>query len=299
MTRFTDSGNGFYWLESPAFPPFIQDLKAKVPTHLRQWDPGSRRWMLDPAAVVTVADLSRKHFGQTPAVPPVAAAQALASPRFFRVVYVGSPKYREDGSYTATAYCEDEYGRGDWKLVLPVGVMRAFFEGTLADLFQEQQTESEWALLGLDPDATYTDDEVRLAARKAMGAAHPDKHGGTKDAHEHFIKVQDAADVLKSARNRKLLGKLAAEFEKARLQKLADLTQKNPRQYAYVPPMRTGWMLVEGANLLGGKQILVSKIVGFEEITDDYGRVLQGYIPRGAHGVPGERRTPVAQWVTP
>ena len=69
------------------------------------------------------------------------------------------------------------------------------------------------------------------------------------------------------------------------------MTSLNPRQYAYVPPRRSGWIMVEGADLLGGRQVLVSKIIDFVDITDDDGRVLNAFIPKG-------QRTPVPTWIT-
>lgn len=293
MARFEDSGYGYYWLSSTPDPAFIADLKAKVPSHLRQWDPGRTKWMLDPAAIQTVAGLCQQHFGATPAIPPVAAAAQVASTRFFRVVYIGSPKYREDGSYTATAYCEDEYGRGEWKLVLPVGVLRDYFEGVLRELFEETGTEDEWAIIGLDREKAgrgeYTLDQIKRAARIARAKAHPDVN---KDpgAMEQFISVSNALEALSSDKgiHFSLVG--AREFERARVRRLQTIQSHSSRQYAYAPPRRTGWMMVQGADLLGGRQVLVSKILGFEDIEDDDGRVLTASIPRGL-------RTPVPTWV--
>ena len=291
--RFEDSGYGYYRFRSTPDQGLIAALKAKVATHLRQWDPNASAWMLDPSAVLTVAGLVKQHLGIDVPVPPVAVATSVASTRFFRVIYVGSPKYREDGSYTATAYCEDEYGRGEWKLVIPVGVLRDHFEGVLKELFEETGTEDEWAVIGLDREQAaqgkYTVDQIKAAARKAKALAHPDVNKDP-DAHERFIKIGEAAETLSSDRgiHFSLVG--AREFEKARQKRLAVVTGHNTKQYAYVPPRRTGWMMVEGADLLGGKQVLVSKILGFVDIEDDYGRVLSASIPRG-------QRTPVPTWV--
>ena len=201
--RFEDSGFGYYWLVSTGDPAFVSALKAKVPAHLRAYDPGTRRWMLDPSAMSTVAQLCQAHLGVTPALPPVALAGQVASTRFYRVVYVGSPKYREDGSYTATAYCENEQGVGEWKLVIPVGVLRDHFEGVLKDLFQETGTEDEWALIGLDRDkaASYTEQEIKRATRLALAKAHPDVNKDP-DAHDRFLKVQDAGEMLATPRGR-------------------------------------------------------------------------------------------------
>ena len=179
--RFEDSGLGFYWLTSTNHAPLVADLKAEVPAHLRQWDPARKSWMLDPAAILTVARLVKRHLGIDAPVPPIAVAAQHASTRFFRVVYIGSPKYREDNTYTATAYCEDEHGAGEWKLVIPIGALRGYFEGDLAALFADQNTDDEWALIGLDRDAAgrgeYTPEQIKRAARIAKGKVHPDGNG--------------------------------------------------------------------------------------------------------------------------
>jgi hypothetical protein len=250
--------------------------------------------MLDPAAIVTVARLLKRHLSIDAPVPPIAVAAQYASTRFFRVVYVGSPKYRTDGTYTATAYCEDEHGAGEWKLVIPIGALRGYFEGDLAALFSDQNTEDEWALIGLDRDAAgrgeYTPEQVKRAARIALGKVHPDVNKDP-DARAQWDRVQEAAQVLSTPKGIHFSIMGAVEFEKARQKRLSEATVgAGAKQYNYAPPKRTGWMLVEGADLLGGRQVLVSKIVGFEDITDEYGRVLQASIPRG-------KRTPVPHWL--
>jgi len=291
--RFEDSGLGFYWLTSTNHAPLVADLKAEVPAHLRQWDPARKSWMLDPAAILTVARLVKRHLGVDAPVPPIAVAAQHASTRFFRVVYIGSPKYREDNTYTATAYCEDEHGAGEWKLVIPIGALRGYFEGDLAALFADQNTDDEWALIGLDRDAAgrgeYTPEQIKRAARIALGKVHPDVNKDP-DARAQWDKVQEAAQVLSTPAGIHFSIMGATEFEKARQKRLSEATDKSGRQYNYAPPRRTGWMLVEGADLLGGRQVLVSKIVGFEDITDAHGRVLTAGIPRG-------KRTPVPHWL--
>lgn len=290
--KFEDSGYGYYWLASTGDPAFVSALKAKVPAHLRSYDPGTRRWMLDPSAVATVAQLATAHLGVTPALPPVALAGQVASTRFYRVVYVGSPKYREDGSYTATAYCENEQGVGEWKLVIPVGVLRDHFEGVLKDLFAETGAEDEWSLIGLDRDkaSSYTEADIKRAVRLAMARAHPDVNKDP-DAHERFLKVQDAGEVLATPRGRHFSIMGAQQADAARRKRLQEITSGNSKQYNYHPPRRSGWIMVEGADLLGGKQVLVSKIIDFVDITDDDGRVLNAFIPKG-------QRTPVPTWIT-
>ena len=92
---------------------------------------------------------------------------------------------------------------GEWKLVIPVGVLRDHFEGVLKDLFSETGTEDEWSLIGLDRDkaSSYTEADIKRATRLALAKAHPDVNKDP-DAHERFLKVQDAGDVLATPRGR-------------------------------------------------------------------------------------------------
>lgn len=294
MATLTDAGNGSLWFTSSYDPALQADLKADVAPHLRAWDPASKRWLIDPSVATTVVNLCTRHLGVTPAVPPLGAAASIKQVRLVRVLYIGSAKWRADNSYTATGYVEDERGQGRWGLVFPVGVLRSYFEGGLADLFADLAVDDEWALIGLDRDkaATYSDRDIKVAGTKAMAMAHPDRHGGTKDAHNYFIKVQEARDVLLDpfARHISITG--AAEAEKDRQAKLRDYAQAGRISYTYQPPAtgRTGWFLIEGAPLLGDRQFLVSKIVRAEEIMDDLGRVLTARIPKG-------ERTPIPHWL--
>ena len=126
--------------------------------------------------------------------------------------------------------------------------------------------------------------------RLALAKAHPDVNQ-EPDARERFLKVQDAGEVLSSPRGRHFSVVGAQQADAARQKRLQELTAKNPRQYSYHPPRRTGWMMAEGADLLGGRQVLVSKILDFIDIDDGDGRVLTAYVPKG-------QRTPVPTWIT-
>ena len=292
--KLTDAGNGSLWLEATYDPAFQAELKATVPAHFRAWDPVYKKWLVDPSVALDVARLCRTHLGVDPAVPPLGAAAAVQQTRLLRVLYIGSAKWRSDNSYTCTGYVEDERGRGRWGLVFPVGVLRAYFEGGLADLFADLAVDDEWALIGLDraKAAGYTEADIKAAARKAKALAHPDRHGSTKDAHENYLKVQEAGDLLLDPFGRHISITGAVEAEKDRAAKLRDYRDAGRVSYTYAPPStaRTGWFLVKGAPLLGDRQFLVSKIVRAEEITDDLGRVLTARIPKG-------ERTPIPQWL--
>ena len=111
--RFEDSGYGYYWLASTGRPGVrlgAQGEGAGAPALVRPGHPA-----LD-AGPVRRGDGGPAGDGAPGGDPrpsrrwPWPARSRRT--RFYRVVYVGSPKYREDGSYTSTAYCENEFGRG-------------------------------------------------------------------------------------------------------------------------------------------------------------------------------------------
>lgn len=289
----TDAGNGSLFFSSTYDPALQADLKATIPAHFRAWDPASKRWLVDPSTAPMLAALCATHLGIDLAVPPLGAAAAVKQVRLVRVLYIGQAKWRSDNTYTASAYVEDEKGQGRWGLVIPVGVLRTFFEGGLADLFADLAVDDEWSILGLDraKAASYSEADVKAAARRAKAMAHPDRHGGTKEAHEHFLKVQEAGELLQDPFTRHISLTAADEAEKDRQLKLRDYAAAGRISYTYAPPAtaRTGWMLVEGAPLLGDRQFMVSKIVQYEAIEDDYGRVLTAVIKRG-------ERTPTPYW---
>ena len=220
----TDAGNGSLYFSSTYDPALQADLKATVAAHHRAWDPGSKRWLIDPAAAVQVAAPCATHLGVDVAIPPLGAAAAVKQVRLVRVLYIGQAKWRADNSYTASAYVEDEHGQGRWGLVIPVGVLRTFFEGGLADLFTDLAVDDEWSILGLDraKAASYSEADVKAAARRAKALSHPDRHGGTKEAHEHFLRVQEAGELLADPFTRHISLTAADEAEKDRQLKLRD-----------------------------------------------------------------------------
>ena len=118
--------------------------------------------------------------------------------------------------------------------------------------------------------------------------AHPDRHGGTKEAHEHFLRVQEAGELLADPFTRHI--SLQRRRTKPRRTASSSCATTPPPDASATPTprrtARTGWMLVEGAPLLGDRQFMVSKIVQFESIEDDYDRVLTAWSSSGASAPP-------------
>ena len=57
-----------------------------------------------------------------------------------------------------------------------------------------------YAVLGVK--TTATQDEIRAAYKRQVRDAHPDRHQGSETAHEHFLKLQAAYDVLSDPQRR-------------------------------------------------------------------------------------------------
>ena len=56
-------------------------------------------------------------------------------------------------------------------------------------------------VLGVEPTAT--DAEIRAAYKRHVRTAHPDRHGGSEQAHERFLALQAAYEILSDPARRR------------------------------------------------------------------------------------------------
>lgn len=280
---------------TPYHPALVAALKAAIPAAERRWDPARKAWLVAPSHGPALARITRQYLGQDVQVPlPVAAATPLET-RFLDVRYLGTTKDRGDGGdRTAFAWIG-----GEWAAVFPEKVLRQWFgEEDLAPAGQAvpppPQDTTLYAVLGIargvDPDA------VRKAYRRLARQWHPDvcREPG---AHEMFIRVQRAYEVLGDA------GKRARYDAGLALAAAAEDTRRRTREFAeqsaarwaalladavngYRAPLRCGWLLAEGREVLG--RFVVEKIVAWEDIVNEAGKVLVASWPAGSES-PEER----------
>jgi len=255
-------GLAFY---TPYDAAMLAEFKATIPATDRRWDGAHKRWLVAVGQLPALERLCTRH-GLN--VVKQLSAGYDAPPtvqRILQVRYIGAPKMKNDGAILASGWAD-----GDWRVVFPQDVLRAWFDGPTAGAPAEM---SFYGLLGLRRDAN--EGEIKRAHRVMVKRWHPDINRDS-DAPDMMKRINAAYAVLAEP-------KLRAKYD-AGLILEASLSTANRPQVSTVhqwrPPLRCGWLLVEGQERLG--RLVVAKILQWQDITDAAGRVLVTSWPMGA-----------------
>lgn len=263
---------------TPYDPKFLTELKRYVPVHQRRFDGATREWIVSSNNVAVVGDIIKRVYGQSVALPEVVHHTSVTRTDTYEVRYIGRAKERDGTPATSYGFCN-----GEWMIVLPESVMRAWFNEPQS----EATPRSLYGVLGVAPKSSV--DEIKSAFRRMARQWHPDvcKEQG---AAERFIRIREASDVLMDE------GKRARYDAGLALEAIAQMPAPKGKQKRtssvsfesmYAPPMRCGVLTVTGKFSLN--RFVVDKIEAWAEITRD-GKTLVTSWPVGAE-------TFIEEWV--
>jgi hypothetical protein len=234
----------------------VADLKSSIPYTDRRWKGEAKVWIVTPSHGATLQNLCNKYFGEMPLLPTGLTMQPTIKQQILDVRYIGATKDR--GANERSAY---GWFANGWNVIFPESVLRTWFEGTDA-----MPSESATLYSVLICSRTATDDEVKSAYRRMVRQWHPDVCK-EPNAHEQFIAIQHAYDILSKSRERYDAG-LALEASLHNAPKKIDYNALN----GYRAPLRCGLIMCEGIEQMG--VFNVQKIFAWQDITDAHGRVL-------------------------
>ncbi len=267
--------NGAIVFRSPYDRRLVNSLKEQIAASRRKWDNERKVWIIDPAAFDTLADITRSTIGvalQRPAMPVSASQQATV--RLFRVDYLGACKDR--GGNESAAFGSVD---GRWLLMMPETVLRDWFQagpaipGAKATLYAD---------LGIPKDADLA--AVKSAYRRLARQWHPDSCR-EPGASEQFMLIQKAYEVLSDDRRRR-------KYDAGLALEASLVDARAPQQVApvsgYRSPLRCGYILTAGSEVVG--RFNVDRILKWEDIKDDQGRIMVSSWSRGADNF-------IVQWV--
>ena len=245
---------------TPYDAAFVAAFKASIPAAARKWDADTKTWIVTPQAAPIVAQLIAQHFGQDVAVPKATATKIET--RMLRLEYLGAAKDRGDGTQSAFGWVD-----GGWNCVFPIAVLQSWF------CVDAKPTERPtlYGVLGLPQTATA--DEIKAAFRRLVKHWHPDV-SSEPDAAAQFRAIKDAYDALSDPQKRARYNAgllLTAGTSRVQVARHDDT--------AWRPPLRCGWLLVEGTSQVG--RFVVSRITKWEDITEN-GRIMVTSWQRGA-----------------
>ena len=263
----TQTPDGAFALRSSYDRNLVADLKAQIPTTGRRWDPVNKVWLIDPQFVGYAQGIVSQHLGISLPVQTTLHQTPKPETRMIRLEYLGMAKDRGGDEPIAFGYAD-----GDWSVAIPESVLRAWFE-----LAEDDQRPGEsatlYAVLGVGKSAAPID--IKKAFRRAARQWHPDVCS-EPDAKEQFQRINDAYQILSNElMRRKYDAGLKLASSTAPRQR-RDLSQS---AHGWRPPLRCGWLLVEGVTRLG--RFSVSKVLGWEDIVNQAGQVMVSSWPPG------------------
>lgn len=251
---------------TPYNPVLVQALKAAIPSAERRWDGGRKAWLVAPAQLDVLKQITQKHLGETLQCQLALGHQApTTTTRVLDVRYVGATKDRGNDDFSAYAWSD-----GGWNVVLPETVLREWFCAER----RPDEAPTLYATLGVKRGAT--EGEVKTAYRRLALQWHPDV-AKEPDAAEMFMAIKRAYDVLSEPMLRARYDAGLALTERTTVRRPDDASvvrflRADGTRTGYRPPLRCGLILAEGIDQLG--RFIVSRILSWADITDGQGRVL-------------------------
>ncbi len=256
--------SGAIAVTAPYDAAFVMELKTAIPSSERRWKGENKSWVVAPRHGKTLQDLCMKYFNELPLLPAVANIKPTVKQQILDCRYIGTTKDR--GSDERSAY---GWHKDGWNVVFPETVLRAWFDAPATP----DEMPTLYSVLGIKHDAT--EDELKSGYRRMAKQWHPD-HSREPNAHEQFLAIQHAYEVLTKNREKYDAG-LAFEMSLRNAPKLNNSFSTND---GYRSPLRSGLIMCEGVENMGLFQ--VSKIYAWQDVTDNFGRVLVVSWPKGA-----------------
>jgi hypothetical protein len=236
----------------------IAAFKQRVPAIARRWEPNGKRWLVDALYGTACAELAQRILGVSVTVPAIAPI-VQSETRLLKIEYLGRVKERVGGDASAFGWAD-----GGWNVVIPKTVLETWFE---LDPPKPGEGRTLYAALAVKREATIED--IRSVYRRLARQWHPDVCR-EPDAAEQFKAITAAYHVLSDPlKRRKYDAGLALAASAAQPESTPSWLASRS---AYVPPLRCGWVLATGTNVLS--RSVLDTILGWEDIPDASGRVL-------------------------
>jgi hypothetical protein len=242
--------SGSYKVRSPYNPKFVEQLKLRIPATARAWDNSSKCWFVAASYGNEIKKLCDEVYGGDVVLPTILGEKAQSFECALRVDYLANCKQE----------VANVHSLGSWSAKIPESVLRAWFKQTDAN------AGTLYGLLNCDEKAAGA--EIKSAYRRAARVWHPDICR-EENAREMFEKIKEAYDVLSNpeTRNKYNAGLM---FER-----MAKMSPKASRFSSFTPPFRCGDLKVKARREMG--QLIVEEILEWNDIKDDFGRIMTSY----------------------
>lgn len=261
--RIIENG-GAYEIITPYEGGFVRELKTIVPASERCYNGDRKTWTVAEKYGKTIADLCCRYFGTRPALPVITTSAETTG--ILTVLYIGRVKDRGNGERSAFGWMQNP-GQlfGGWNAVFPEKVLRGFFDPSFAEDRNPVPSGTYYETLGIQRDAS--DADIKAGYRRMVKQWHPDVCRDP-DAHEVFIRIQTAFEVLSDRKKR-------ARYDVGlRFQAMTPAPKRIPDLPGseYRSPLKCGHILCKFSRI--GPRHVVSSILSWQDIVDKSGRIL-------------------------
>lgn len=199
--------------------------------------------------------------------------------RIVEVRYIGRCKERDNGSTSAFGW-----SGGEWRVILLEDVLRDWFEAP-APTGPKINTSTLYSVLGAKQGDNF--EALKAAYRRMALQWHPDRCR-EPGAHEMFLKIQDAYNVLSNPTQKLRYDAgltMAASVKKQETVNFKKITAQD--SYGYRSPLKSG--LILGEVKASGRWSVIEKILEWQDVINPQGQVLIASWPMGS-------KAPVEIW---
>lgn len=257
---------GDYALKFNFDKDLVNALKSAVPEGERAWHKSKYVWLISPEYIETAIS-ALTAFPQVGAVPIPKFSKVIRPTieKDFLLEYLGRVKDR-GGKFGQSAYGSVN---GEWSAEFPEKVLKKYFEGLEEEdspLRVSQQTA--YQVLCVVERASV--EEIKTAYKRLARQWHPDVCK-EPDAHERFIKIDEARKILLNPELRKRYD-AGLYFERQEKYANQSVNIFHPLTEGYRSPLRCGRLKTKGIIRL--MRFVVNEIINWEDVINSEGKVM-------------------------
>lgn len=253
---YVEYKQGSLHIKSPYDPLFVAEIKAAVPYDKRSFS--KPHWIVHASYALEVSRIINSVYNVTLQLPDM-PADDTSNIEVLMVEYVGWCKLRAATMQsTASGWCN-----GGWSVIFPEDVLMNFFDAVVT---LDETTYYQTLLIKEDA----TKEEIKKAYRRLANQWHPDK---CKEANavEMFRTITEAYEALSDDTKRKKYDAFLF-FERDNHIAQHEAQTYRTQLQSYRSPLRCGMVVAEGQWSIG--RFVVSKILAWEDITNEQGKVM-------------------------
>jgi hypothetical protein len=248
-------------------------LKNAIPPSDRNWHKTQYVWLISPDEIGMAINVIRLHTGHPLDLPVEKPSTPEVMEKTFVLEYLGATK---DRGKSKSAYGSVN---GQWASEFPEEVLKDFFEGREADQSPSGLQTFYQVLCVLEKA---TPEEIKKAYKRLALHNHPDVNK-EPDAHETFIKINEAYKVLNDPEQKRRYDAGLYFEREGQSQGWATKIMGRPRggyQFGYRAPLRCGEITARGTVRL--MRFVVQEILKWDDVTNRDGKVMSSTWPKGA-----------------